>query len=103
MYSKIVFDFRYIISLEPKDPHLIVKCAKMLITLPFMVRDFKLGKQYLNKAVQMAPNDITVLNAVTETVELYKKMVNYIFLNINYNILINSFFFFLINNYIFIY
>lgn len=61
--------------MEPKDPHIVVKCAKTLMTLPTKVRDFNLGKQYLTKAFQMAPNDVTVLKAIEKTVENYKEMV----------------------------
>lgn len=68
----IVQMVKAIISMEPKDPHLVVKCAKIIMTLPFMVRDFNLGKQYLTKAYEMAPNDITVLKAIEKTVETYK-------------------------------
>lgn len=68
-------NFRTIISMEPKDPLIVVKCAKTLMTLPAMVRDFKLGKQYLTKALEMAPNDITVLKAVSNAVEAYKGLV----------------------------
>jgi len=64
--------------MEPKDPHLVVKCAKVIMTLPLMVRDFNLGKQYLTKAYEMAPNDITVLKAIEKTVETYKDIVRYI-------------------------
>lgn len=65
--------------MEPKDPLIIVKCAKILITLPFMVRDFKLGIIYLKKAIEMAPNDPTVLCAVIKTFEAYKSIVKLCF------------------------
>lgn len=61
--------------MEPKDPHIVVKCARTLMTLPIMVRDFDLGKQYLTKALEMAPNDLTVLKAVTKAIEVYKEIV----------------------------
>jgi len=61
--------------MEPKDPHLVVKCARTLITLPRMVRDFKLGKQYLQSAIKMAPNDSTVLTAVTNAINVYNEIV----------------------------
>lgn len=68
--------------MEPKDPHLIVKCARTLMTLPILVRDFNLGKQYLTKAFKMAPNDVTVLKAIENAVTAFKDIVIiYIFLN----------------------
>lgn len=69
--------------MEPKDPHIVVKCARTLMTLPIMVRDFDLGKLYLTKALEMAPNDLTVLKAVTKTVEVYKKIVRLYFMFIS--------------------
>jgi len=64
--------------MEPKDPHLVVKCARTIMTLPIMVRDFNSGKKYLAKAYEMAPNDATVLKAIEKTVEVYKDIVRYI-------------------------
>lgn len=61
--------------MEPKDPHLVIRCARTLMTLPLKVRDFKLGKQYLEKALDMAPNDPSVLKAVSKAAEVYKKTV----------------------------
>ncbi|XP_026806570.1 uncharacterized protein LOC113549459 [Rhopalosiphum maidis] len=68
----IVKMIKTIISMEPKDPLLVVKCARTIMTLPIMVRDLNLGKQYLTKAYEMAPNDATVLKAIEKTVEVYK-------------------------------
>ncbi|KAL4131160.1 hypothetical protein QTP88_008504 [Uroleucon formosanum] len=70
--KKIVHMIKTIIDMDPKDPHLVVKCAKTLMTLPIMVRDFNLGKQYLTKAFEMAPNDATVLQAIENTVQAYQ-------------------------------
>lgn len=61
--------------MEPKDPHLVIKCAQTLMTLPFMVCDFNLGKQYLEKAVIMAPNDVSVLQAVKKAAKAYSETV----------------------------
>lgn len=61
--------------MKPKDPLLVVKCAKMLFTLPFLVRDSKLGIIYLKKAIKMAPTDPTVLHAVKIAFEAYKTIV----------------------------
>ena len=81
--------------MDPKDPHLIVKCARTLMTLPIIVRDFNLGKQYLAKAFEMAPNDATVLRAIESTIQSYKDIVRYI-QNVTFNILINFFFLILV-------
>lgn len=70
--------------MEPKDPHLVVKCAKTLMTLPNMVRDFNLEKQYLIKAVNMAPNDVTVLKAIENAVKSLKEVRLYCFKYILY-------------------
>ena len=58
-------------NIGPEDPHLVIKCAKTLMTLPTMVRDFNLGIQYLKKAFQMSQNDVTVLKAIAKAVEAY--------------------------------
>ncbi|XP_022166150.1 uncharacterized protein LOC111030787 [Myzus persicae] len=69
--QKIANKIKTIVNLEPKDPHLVIKCAKKLMTLPTMVRDFNLGIQYLKKAFQMSQNDVTVLKAIAKAVEAY--------------------------------
>lgn len=58
--------------MDPKDPLLVVKCARILMTLPNMVLEFNLGKQCLMKAFELAPNDETVLKAISEAVNPYK-------------------------------
>jgi len=72
--KKIVNMIKTIISKDPKDPLLVVNCARTLMTLPIMVRDFNLGKQYLTKAYEMAPNDSTVLYAIENAVQAYKNI-----------------------------
>ncbi|XP_029344439.1 uncharacterized protein LOC100168220 isoform X2 [Acyrthosiphon pisum] len=62
---------RTIMNIGPKDPHLVVKCAKILMTLPPLDRDFNLGVQYLKKAFQMSQNDATVLKAIGKAIESY--------------------------------
>jgi len=47
------------------------------MTLPVMVRDFNLGKQYLTKAFDMAPDDAAVLKSIEKTIEAYKDIVSY--------------------------
>lgn len=68
----------------PKDPHIVINCARTLITLPFMVRDLHLGKEYLTKALNMAPNDASVLKAIEIVVEIYNKLVRFFNLYIFY-------------------
>jgi len=58
-------------NIGPKDPHLVVKCAKSLMTLPPMYKDINLGVQYLKKAFQMSQNDGTVLKAIGNAIESY--------------------------------
>lgn len=62
--------------MEPKDPLVIVGCAKILMTLPTKVRNFDLGKMYLTKAMQMAPNDVAVLNSIEKAIIHYKRIVS---------------------------
>lgn len=91
---KMYYNFRTIISMEPKDPLLIVNCAKTIMTLPIMVRNFKLGKEYLKKALEMAPNDKAVFEAVEKTISLYQAIVSQIFIifNIVYNLYLFKYF-----------
>jgi len=58
-------------QVAPKDPHLVVKYAKIMMTISTMVRDFNLGLQYLKTAFEMSQNDGTVLKAIGKTVEAY--------------------------------
>lgn len=62
--------------MEPKDPLLIVGCARILMTLPIKARDFELGKKYLSKAIEMAPNDVAVLSSIEKTIAHYKQIVS---------------------------
>jgi len=72
--------------MDPKDPLLVIKCARTIMTLPVMVRDFNLGKQYLTKAFEMAPNDPTVLQAIESTIQAYKDIVRYILKFYSFNV-----------------
>lgn len=67
--------FRTIVNMKPRDPLLVVKCAQTLMSLPYKVRDLKLAKKYLEIALEMAPNDSVVLNAVSRAAEIYNKNV----------------------------
>lgn len=74
---------RIIIDIEPNDPLVVVKCGRILISLPDMVPDvINYGKQLLLKGLQMAPNDLTVLEAITNVIIVNKKKVIYISFNI---------------------
>lgn len=76
-YYNLFYCFRTIVSMKPKDPLMIVKCAQTLIHLPYVVRDLKLAKQYLEMALEMAPNDLSVLNAVSKATEICNKTVRF--------------------------
>lgn len=65
--------------MEPKDPIIVVGCARVLMTLPIKVRDFDLGKKYLTKAIEMAPNDVAVISSVEKTIAHYKQIVSLYF------------------------
>ncbi|XP_050062676.1 uncharacterized protein LOC114131742 isoform X2 [Aphis gossypii] len=71
-FIKIINIIKTLINMDPKDPLLVINCARILMTLPIMVCDFNLGKQYLTKAFEMAPNDPTVLQAIENTVQAFK-------------------------------
>lgn len=75
----IFYNFRTIIGMKPKDPLIIIQCARTLMTLPSMVRDLKLGKQYLKDALEMAPNDSSVLHAIKKAIDIYNGMVKLYF------------------------
>lgn len=79
----LMYNFRTIVDvLKPKDPLLIAQCARALITLPARVRDLNLAKLYMKRAIEMAPNDTAVLNAVAKIADLYKEMVRLYFLSL---------------------
>lgn len=63
--------------MEPEDPHLIVRCAKSLLTLPYLNQDnIYLAKQIIVIAVKMGYNDYTVIEAIEESIDVYRKLVN---------------------------
>ncbi|XP_027852845.2 uncharacterized protein LOC114131742 isoform X1 [Aphis gossypii] len=82
-FIKIINIIKTLINMDPKDPLLVINCARILMTLPIMVCDFNLGKQYLTKAFEMAPNDPTVLQAIENTVQAFKDISNKQKLKIN--------------------
>jgi len=63
--------------MEPGDPHLIVKCAKSLMTLPYFNQDnIQLIKQVVSIGVNMAFKDSTVIQALKESIEIYKQLIS---------------------------
>lgn len=87
--------FRAVVSMEPDDPHLVVNCARSLITLPYLSQDdIHLFKEIISIAINMALNDSTVIEAIKRAINIYRAIVRineklyvpnkniYIFLNI---------------------
>lgn len=70
-FNLVIFFFRIIMQVVPKDPHLVVNYTKIIMTLPTMVGDANLGLQYLKTAFQTSQNDVTVLKAIGKTIEAY--------------------------------
>lgn len=65
-----------IISMEPEDPHLVVKCAKSLMTLPYLTQDdIFLIKQIITIAVNMAFHDFTVIRAIQKSIAIFRELV----------------------------
>lgn len=61
--------------MEPEDPHLVVNCAVSLMTLPFINQDIiHLVKQILSIAINIAPNDPSVIQAIKKSVEVYEEL-----------------------------
>lgn len=64
-------------TMEPEDPHLIVKCAKSLMTLPYLSQDnIHLIKQIISIAINKGFNDSTVIEAIEDTIEIYRILVD---------------------------
>lgn len=51
------------------------------MSLPDMIPDINYGKKLLLKGIQMAPNDLAVLKAITQAIIVCKKKVIYISFN----------------------
>lgn len=63
--------------MQPEDPHLVVKCAKSLIALPYFHEDnIHLIKEIISIAVNMAFTDATVILAINENIKIYGELVN---------------------------
>lgn len=68
--------------MEPKNPLIFVNCARILMTLPTISNDLNLVKQLLIKGLQIAPNDLTVLQAVVKVIILMGRNVSIKFISI---------------------
>lgn len=63
--------------MELADPHLVVKCAKSIIALPYFHEDnIYLIKQIIIIAANMAYSDPTVILAINNIIKIYEKLVN---------------------------
>lgn len=61
--------------MEPEDPHTVVKCAVSLMTLPYFYQDIvHIVKQILSIAINIAPNDPSVIQAIKKCVEVYEEL-----------------------------
>lgn len=62
--------------MEPEDPHLVVKCAKSLMTLPYLTQDeMFLIKQIITIAVNMAFHDFTVIRAIQKSIAIFRELI----------------------------
>lgn len=61
--------------MDTKDSLILINCTRILMNLPAVVHDLNSGKELLLKAVQLTPNDLTVLKAVTQVIILCKRNV----------------------------
>ncbi|CAI6362031.1 unnamed protein product [Macrosiphum euphorbiae] len=76
-FLNIIELIKDIISMEPEDPHLVVKCAKSLMTLPYLTQDdIFLIKQIISIAVNMAFHDFTVIRAIQKSIAIFRELVN---------------------------
>lgn len=63
--------------MEPEDPHLVVKCAKSLMTLPYLPHDnILLIKQMISIAVNMSFSDPTVIQAIRKSISVFKELID---------------------------
>ncbi|XP_026823304.1 uncharacterized protein LOC113561210 [Rhopalosiphum maidis] len=75
-FLNIIELIKAIVSIEPEDPHLVVKCAKSLMTLPYLTEDnIFLIKQIISIAVNMAFHDFTVIRAIQKSIEIFRELV----------------------------
>lgn len=73
--TRLICVCRAIVIMEPEDPHTIVKCAASLTTLPYFNQDIvHIVKQILSIAVNIAPDDPSVIQAIIKCVEVYEEL-----------------------------
>lgn len=61
--------------MNTRDPLILVNCARILMSLPAVAHDLNAGKELLIQVLQMTPNDLIVLKAVTQVIILCKRNV----------------------------
>lgn len=67
---------REIIRMEPEDPHLVVKCAKSVMTLPYLTQDdIIIIKQIISIAVNMAFHDLTVIRSIQKSIAIFRELI----------------------------
>lgn len=63
--------------MEPEDPHLVVKCAKSLMTLAYLPHDnILIIKQMITIAVNMSSNDPSVIQAIKKSFDIFKELID---------------------------
>uniref|UniRef100_A0A2S2RB26 Uncharacterized protein n=1 Tax=Sipha flava TaxID=143950 RepID=A0A2S2RB26_9HEMI len=76
-FYNIIELIKSIVIMEPEDPHLIVKCAKALITLPYLPHEnILLIKQMISIAVNVSFNDPTVIRAIKEIIDIFRELID---------------------------
>ncbi|XP_050434420.1 uncharacterized protein LOC126841804 [Adelges cooleyi] len=73
-YQHVAELIRTIVDMQPKDPHLFVRCAQSLMTLPMVICDTYSAKDILLKALDVSRNDRTVIRAIEKSIRIYNKM-----------------------------
>ncbi|VVC40332.1 Hypothetical protein CINCED_3A016949 [Cinara cedri] len=63
------------VDIEPKNPLMLVQCARTLINLPIIVNDLNLTKKLLIQGLQISPNDLIVLQAIVKVIILMGKNI----------------------------
>lgn len=77
LYFRCSLRRREVVSMEPEDPHVIVSCAKFMMTLSYFNREnIELAKEIITIAVNMAYGDPTVVEAIKESIVVYKRLVD---------------------------
>ncbi|XP_054261914.1 uncharacterized protein LOC128985941 isoform X2 [Macrosteles quadrilineatus] len=50
-------NFEEAVEMRPKDPHILIRCAKGLMKLPYRNKKLKFTKECIDKALELAPNN----------------------------------------------